>query len=233
MRPHARSFAAITLAGACVGALAQTPIPSASVFSNGTDYDTRALTEFATFSADMVGSQVTVRFVDGTTESVSWAAAGALGTGWSLVLRNDSFIAGAWKLSNDGSRSIKGLTFDGRPGNTVFDVVPFTVNSPGSLRGKPLGDVFAANNIGFAQGNYRDRLSVDGIWYEDLYLVLDIDFRFPFLAGDLFYSADTDNIDVQLGGITPVVPEPGTYGLMAVGLASLLSLARGRRTRQA
>ncbi len=233
MRAHARSFAAITLAGACIGALAQTPISSASAFSNGTDYDTKALTEFATFSADMVGSKVTVRFSDSTTESVSWAAAGALGTGWSLVLRNDSFIAGAWKLSSDGSKSIKGLTFDGRPGNTVFDVVPFTVNSPGSVRGKPLGDVFAANNIGFAQGSYRDRLSVDGTWYEDLYLVLDIDFRSPFIRGDLFYSADTDNVDILLGGITRVVPEPGTYALMAVGLAFVGSLARRRRTTQA
>ena len=77
MRAHTRSFAAITLAGACIGALAQTPIPSASAFSNGTDYDAKALTQFATFSDDMVGSKVTVRFGDGTTESVAWAAAGA------------------------------------------------------------------------------------------------------------------------------------------------------------
>lgn len=233
MKFRATSIAAAAIAGACISAHALTPYPSASVFTSGTDYTTKALTTFATFSANMVGSVVTVRFGDGTQEAISWAASGALGTGWRLDVRNDSFGDGAWKLSNDGSKSITGLTFDGRPGNTVFDVVPFIVNSPNSMRGKPLGDVFAANDIGFAQASYRDRLLVDGIWYEDLYLVMDISLRRPLMAGDLIYSADTDNIDLLLGGITQVVPEPGSFAMLAAGLMCVGALARRARAARA
>jgi YD repeat-containing protein len=77
-------FRKLALAGFALPAMMASahaaPVPITVITTPGTTYNTAALTGFSTFSANMVGSLVTVTFAGGTTQQVAWTAAGALGT---------------------------------------------------------------------------------------------------------------------------------------------------------
>lgn len=219
------------------GALLSFQASAVAIVSNtstvpGTAFNTVALTGFSTFSSQMVGSLVSVTFADGSNSSATWAAAGATGTGFSLTLAGDSFGSN-WTLTNTSdSKGIVGFSFDGRPGNTVFDILPSNPVSPGSASGRAFSSVNGPDTISLAQGVYSDTLAVDGTFYGDLYLKLAVSFTGA-LGSDqsLTFLADTDNADVAKGGITPAIPEPETYALMLAGLALVGAVARKRRAQ--
>lgn len=80
---------------------------------------------------------------------------------------------------------------------------------------------------------YSNRLQVGGIFYNDLYTKLSLSLGGGGLGagGVLTYVADTDNADATGpgGGITPSVPEPGTWGMMIVGFGAVGFAMRCRR----
>lgn len=207
-------------------------IPSSFSSTAGTPYDAAALTGFATHSADMVGSSVTVSFANGSSETVAWTLAGALGSGFSMVMPGDSFTAGIWLLTNLAASAITGFTIDGRPGNTVFDLVPGVIGSPGSATGRAFDDVDGTAALALATARYSDQLSVGGVFYDDLYLVLDVRFGGGLVtAASVAFSADTDTADIARGGITASIPEPGTSILLLAGLLAFGAVARRRSQR--
>lgn len=204
------------------------PVPSAVGTAAGTPYNAAAMTGFATTGALMGGTDVTVNFLGGGSDTAAWVAGAgssgsASGTGWSLSLDGDTFSA-PWVLANTGLTTILSFTINGLDGNTSFDIVATPEASPGSANGKQFESANASNatQITGADATYRNTLSVGGIFYGDEYVQLDVAFRGTGLTtGNTFsFVADTDNARADLGGITPA-PEPASMALLGAGLAAL------------
>ncbi len=197
----------------------------------GTVFNTAALTGFTTLSSDMVGSLVTVTFLGGGTSAASWTATGIASTDWSLTIAGDTFSS-SWTLSNLGALAITGLVFDGVPGNTVFDLD--VGSSPGSAGGNTISNVDGPAGM-TVDAVYSNQLQVGGTFFGDLYTKLDLTFGGGGLGagGVLTYVADTDNADADRGGITPGIPEPGTWGMMIIGFGAVGFAMRRRRTAMA
>ena len=94
--------------------------------------------------------------------------------------------------------------------------------SPDSAQGKP----FQLSNSGdLADGTtvnveYSDKLSLDGVFYDDLFTTMAIDFGGSLFSGMFSFLSDTDNNNFAAGSpITPTnpVPEPGTLALLGLG----------------
>jgi hypothetical protein len=177
----------------------------------------------------MVGSKVTVTFLGGGTSVAAWTATGIASTDWSLTLGGDSFSS-TWTLSNLGATTITGMMFDGVPGNTVFDIIATPATSPGSANGRAISSVDGPLGMTVA-AVYSNQLQVGGTFFGDLYTKLDLTFGGGGLGrgGVLTYVADTDNADSKKGGITPGVPEPGTWGMMIFGFGAVGYAMRRRR----
>lgn len=221
--------ASLALACAPVVAHAVAIVPTV-VNVPGTTFNTAALTGFATSSADMVGSLVTVTFMGGGTSAASWTATGIASTDWSLTIAGDTFSS-SWTLSNLGALAITALVFDGVPGNTTFDVISSPSSSPGSSSGKSITSVDGPAGT-TVDAVYSNRLQVAGIFYDDLYTKLSLSLGGGGLGagGVLTYVADTDTADVARGGgITPGIPEPGTWGMMIFGFGIVGFVMRRRR----
>lgn len=198
--------------------------------SNGDLYNTEALTGFQTSGSQMDGMEITTCFAsaacetvafDGTVGSSSYGE--AVGSGWSFSINGDTF-GSPFTFSTD--QSIVSILLNGRPGNTIFDILGDSTHSPNSALGKP----FTLSNAGDLTDDttvnveYSDKLSIGGVFYNDLFTTMAIDFGGSAFSGMFSFITDTDNNDFAGGSpITPTnpVPEPGTLALMGLGILGL------------
>jgi hypothetical protein len=217
------------IAGAALLTLSMTAAHAAVTVTSspGTSFNTEALAGFTTTGAGMNGMEVTVFFVGGGQETISWATTGATtggvtGTGWSMSLGGDSFNTPFSLVV--GNAQIIGFSMNGRTGvGTIFDIVSGSTGSPGSADGRPFTlSGTLPSGIDTINVAYTDRLLVGGVFYGDLYTVMNVNFAGRFLTGGtLNFISDTDNSRFA-GDITPVgVPEPGTLLLIGSGLIGL------------
>ena len=192
-------------------------------YDNSSAYNTTALTGYSTNGAEMDGMAVTAYFLDGGSQTLSWAdidsdSGGVAGVGWSLRADGDTFSSSAWTLTS--VLAIDRIFIDAGVGNTVFDINWSGEGSPGSASGRTFttGAAFDIN------ATYSGIVSIGGAApVGDLWRYLDIDFVQNF-SGRMIFGADTDNMKYA-GDITPV-PEPAGLALMGLGLLGLLASKR-------
>jgi hypothetical protein len=220
---------AATMAGAAQAATVNV------AFSNGSLFDTTAIDTFTVGAVNMVGVGVTACFTVDPCQTLAWGVLGAdtggvVGTGWRLGMTGlDSFNSRFVLEVSLANSSLVSLSINGRPGLTAFDVVADGNGSPGSAIGKPFDLVTPDTSVTNISVLYTDKLSVGGVFYDDLYTVMNLNFNGGngFRSGRLEFVADTDK---TLNGapITPgtPVPTPGTLALVGLGL-----LAAAAKTR--
>lgn len=218
--------AGLGLAVAMAGNAYAAPIVNI-INSDGDLYNTDKLTEYTTDGSLMDGMEVTTCFAsaacetvafDGTVGSTSYGE--AVGSGWSLSVNGNTFSS---PFTFSTSQDVTSILVNGRPGNTIFDILGGDFRSPDSAQGKP----FTLSNSGDLADNttvnveYSDKLSVQGVFYDDLFTTMAIDFGGSLFSGMFSFLTDTDNNDFAGGSpITPTnpVPEPGTLALMGLGI---------------
>lgn len=190
----------------------------------------------STYGDMMAGMRVIASFADGTNESLVWGktgfrAGGVFGSGWSLT--QSGYVAeDPWVLTNLGGLSITSLLLDAGPGNITFDT-DFNGRSgtPGSNPGgsfEPVGDHSMVDIV----ATYRDQVGVGtNPPIGDLFRHLDITFEGAGLVpgSTLRFNADVDNFKIVSSEPGAVVPEPGSWALMASGLGLLAGRTVRRR----
>lgn len=222
--------AAVALLLACGGVSAATVNITTSP---GSLFNTAALAGFATTGSMMNGMLVTA-CDESSCETRAWettgtGTGGVFGTGWSMTLAGDSFSV-PFILTGSDDFAITSFSMNGRPGNTIFDIVNGDFLSPGSANGRPFT---ISGTSPFSGGvinvNYTDRLSVADIFYSDLFTVMNVNFGGATLTGTLSFITDTDNAATG----SPIVPvsAPATLALAGLGLIGIA--ATRRRARQA
>ena len=198
-------------------------------------WNTSALSDYATDGSMMNGMTVTAYLGDGTSQTATFNADGGSESGSAIV-------SGGWGLWEAGNTYVNDWTFmvydtfastitriviNAMLGDTVFDVSADAHRSPGSAFGK---------NTHLYEGTatYSNPVSVGGIFYGDLYGMLDITLTTPLEGGDRFsFFSDTDNLLIS-GDIGPTVtetPEPSTIFLFATGIFGLIAARKfGKHT---
>lgn len=204
----------------------------------GTQHVVRGAIEEAARGSSMTGMRLTASFDDNTTLTGTW---GFLSTdffgafygvelGDRLRVRHrdtDTFFPPYWNVRQLGGARVTSLTFDGAPGNTVFDRSFGFLGLGEGTPGSSLGTDFFAAFLGGTTARYTNVVSVaPSAPAGDLYATLTVDFANPLPRAGATFLLDTDRVEGRIG----VVPEPSTYALMGTGLAGLLVAAR-RRTR--
>lgn len=224
-----KAIAGLGLALVMAGNAYAAPIVNV-INSDGDLYNTDMLTGYSTDGSLMDGMEVTTCFAsaacetvafDGTVGSSSYGE--AVGSGWKLSINGDTYSS---PFTFNTDQSITSILLNGRPGNTIFDILGGDFRSPDSAQGKP----FELSNSGDLADDatvnveYSDKLSIDGVFYDDLFTTMAIDFGGSLFSGMFSFVSDTDNNDFAGGSpITPTnpVPEPGTLALMGLGILGL------------
>lgn len=218
-------------------------------YDPGVIHETDAFASFSTTGAEMAGMGVHVEYVDGGTHNATLqflsAGNGRVNDG-SLFLNigntgNNSY---AWLLQNSASRAIHSVSFDGQPGNAVFDVsFPFGqfagfsfVGTPGTSTGREF-DLHSIYQIySGVTVTYSDAVALVGADpVGDVFRRMTVEFALnrPLGAQSLIeFRQDTDTL--AFGSVLiPVqpasVPEGGpTIAMLCAGLAGLAATARRR-----
>ena len=187
--------------------------------------------------SDMVGMEATVTFSDGSTDTGSWGPTGAtsgvaFGAGGFFVVgtANDTFTS-TWVLDNLNSLTITRLTFNGVPGNTVFDIIPGATLTPDSSLGFSFVDL--TNLPGTIDVTYSNPVGIGAAApLNDLYATMDIDFS-GLQAGGVTpgtgydFQQDTDMVQ-DLRVPPPQVPLPATLPLTRAAFVGLGAWSRRR-----
>jgi hypothetical protein len=233
MRVFTRQFLiALALLALSVGSSQAATVNVSS--SPGSLFTTDALTGFSTTGAQMHGMEVTTCFAGGGCETITWdgtvgssSYGEAVGTGWSLSVAGDTFTS-PFTFTTTGA--VTSISVNGRPGNTIFDIIDCLgdgivgCSSPGSARGMPFGLSGANPDLTdyIVNVQYTDQLAVGGVFYGDLFTVMNVDFNGDSFTGSFQFISDTDNsaFNSPIVPVTPV-PEPAPLLLMAAGLIAL------------
>ena len=175
------------------------------------------LSSASTSGYHMAGTEVTVNFLSGGSETVSWTATDsmtgtALGTDWSMSQSNNTF-SGPWIFNYSGLDSVASLMINVIPGNTAFDTISGLEVTPGSGNGRLFTLV-----SGQAPDSFNYSVPID-ISSGDLFGTLSMSWDQGF-TGMMSFVADTDSGTMD-DPVTPVdttpVPEPtSVLGLLAV-----------------
>jgi len=216
------------------------------VYDPGVLHETTAFASFSTTGAEMAGMGVHIDYVDGSTHDATLqflsAGNGRVDDG-SLFLNigntgNNSY---AWLLSNSSALGIRSISFDGQPGNTVFDVsFPFGnfagfsfVGTPGTSTGREL-DLNSLYNIYSGMTvTYSDAVALVGSpAVGDVFRRMTIDFSTGRVLGSgalIEFRQDTDSLEFGAVLAPASVPEGGaTAAMLCAGLAGLALTARRR-----
>lgn len=176
------------------------------------------LSSASTSGHDMAGTKVTVNFLSGTSETVTWTDTSpttgtALGTDWSLN-QSDNTFSSPWIFNYSGLDSVASLIINVIPGNAAFDTMSGLEVTPGSGNGQ----IFTLVS-GQAPSSFNYSVPID-ISSGDLFGSLSVSWDRGF-TGVVSFLADTDSgttDDPVTSANTTPVPEPtSVLGLFAVG----------------
>ena len=223
----------------------------------GVVHETDAFASFNTTGAQMTGVGVSVLYSDGSTSTASWQAFNATfggvntsGIPFFLQTGNTSSTAYPWTFANNhATLSVRSLSLDGQPGNTVFDTggafgafVGFSfVGTPGTSTGLDF-DLHSSYRTLYdgATITYSDAVALAGdAPVGDIFRRLTIEFASDRLLGPnriIQFRQDTDSLAFGsvLAPVSANVPEGGATALMlGAGLVGLMACARSRGRAQA
>lgn len=218
-------------------------------YESGVVHETSGFASFSTTGAEMAGMGVHVEYADGGTYDTVWQQ---FGVGSGGVNNSNFFIQAGqtgtsgypWALFNPTARSIRSISLDGQPGNTVFDVsFPFGefagfgfIGTAGTSSGREfdLRSLYAIYD-GLTV-TYSDAVALTGADpVGDIFRRMTIEFASDRLLGSqgyLEFAQDTDSL--AFGSVlVPVapssVPDGGlTLAMLSAGLVGLAAIARRR-----
>gem|GEM_PF-958345 len=160
------------------------------------------LTNYSTYGSQMGGMQVKVDFLDGTSQTATWAATDsvsgeAVSNNWFLYQSGNTYGYDpyngdyGWTFDYSGNSGVKALEINAIPGNTVFDINP-SLDSPQNTPGSAEGWEFQIiRNNGANPDSYSYSVPID-ISQGDLFGKLSILWNQGF-NGRMRFIADTDS----------------------------------------
>ncbi|MBP0018029.1 MAG: PEP-CTERM sorting domain-containing protein [Cyanobacteria bacterium SBLK] len=176
--------------------------------------------------ADLVGLEVTVKYVDGTTERDIWEATSsdsgeARRSDWFLSKDGDTDFRFVWTFGYTGNGAISSLFINALPANAVFDSIFYPGLTPGTGFGTSVGSSSGVPPTSFTySGSIPNTL-------DDVRTSLELVWENGFTQSDapLVFQADIDGIlgfnpDPDPDPDPVTTPEPTAI----LGVLALLSL---------
>jgi len=187
----------------------------------------------ASRGVDLDGAQITVTYVDGTTETLTWAALDPYTAGGASGDDVEMFFGYSWHELT-ATKPLASLEIDLAPANSVFDTTfasdgdPSDPSTPGSKNGFPFQLSSEDEDLeGQITATYSGIAALDGnAAVGDLYTTMTIDFTgLPGggLLGDLTWNSDIDTLtgpfkrDLEATDDTVVISGDGSEVLDILG----------------